>query len=176
MFHFYNNGQRVQCYNPIGNTNREEIALTAIVKEFKLDADATTAWKAWTESGQVAQWFAPAAEVEPVAGGKYEIYFNPADRNSMSTKGCKVVEADPTNRLVFEWKGPDQFQEIMNETERLTIVEVTFQADGTNGTRLHLSHTGWGDNAEWEEARNWHVRAWDDVLSSLKKWLEGKKG
>lgn len=149
--------------------------MTAILKEIKLDADNSTAWQAWTQSHQVAQWFAPAAEVEPFKGGKYEVYFNPADPDTMSTKGCKVMEADRPNRLVFEWKGPDQYQEIMNDAMHLTIVEVSFQADGKSGTRLRLSHTGWGDNAEWEEARNWHIRAWDDVLSSLKNWLEGKK-
>lgn len=146
-----------------------------LTKEVELSANVETVWRAWTASDQVAQWFAPAAEVEARVGGKYEVYFYPANRDIMSTKGCTVLELERPKRLAFNWKGPDQFTETMNVPGRLTVVEVTLRTGGGDGTTVVLLHRGWGEGEAWETARQWHERAWDDVLASLKRWLESAK-
>lgn len=121
--------------------------------------------------GRVAQWFTHAAEIEPRVGGKYEVYFNPADKDTMSTKGCKVLKIEIPKVLVFDLKDPDQFAELMNQPNELTVVEVTFTAHGKN-TKVSLKHNGWKDSEGWSTAKQWHIHAWDDVLSSLKSKLE----
>lgn len=143
----------------------------SIEKEVMIQLDIELVWRAWTESDRVAQWFAPASEIEPIVGGKYEIYFNPADKDTMSTKGCKVLKIEKPKVLAFDWKGPDQFAEIMNQPNELTNVEVSFTEHG-NRTLVSLRHSGWKESEGVSLAKKWHVQAWDDVLSSLKSKLE----
>jgi uncharacterized protein YndB with AHSA1/START domain len=144
-----------------------------IQKEVKIQSDLDLVWRAWTESSRVAQWFAPAAEVEPKIGGKYEVYFNPSDKDTMSTKGCKVLKIEKSKLLVFDWKGPDQYAVIMNNPNELTVVEVSFTKQGKN-ILVSLKHSGWKDSDGWSAAKQWHVQAWDDLLSSLKSKIESE--
>lgn len=37
-------------------------------------------WMAWTQSNRITTWFAPAAEIEPKVGGKFELYFDPSNK------------------------------------------------------------------------------------------------
>jgi uncharacterized protein YndB with AHSA1/START domain len=145
----------------------------SIQKEIVIKSDLDSVWKSWTDSDRVAQWFAPAAEVESKIGGKYEVYFNPADKDTMSTKGCKVLKIVKSKLLAFDWKGPDQFAEIMNNPNELTVVEVSFTEQGENLLVL-LKHSGWKDSDGWSAAKQWHVHAWDDVFSSLKSKIESE--
>jgi hypothetical protein len=36
-------------------------------------------------------------------------------------------------------------------------------------TEAHLIHSGWGSSPEWEEARQWFVRAWGLAFEQLVK-------
>lgn len=145
-----------------------------VIQETWIEADPPLLWRAWTESARITQWFAPAAEIEPRAGGKFELYFNPAHRESMCTAGCTILLYDEPSTLAFEWKGPDPFAKIMNEGE-LTAVKVSFIPD-RSGTRITLEHTGWKDSGEWLQAREWHVQAWEGMLASLKSSIESGEG
>ncbi|UFJ41680.1 SRPBCC domain-containing protein [Brevibacillus humidisoli] len=146
-----------------------------IVKEVTIAASPELVWWAWTSSDRVAAWFAPEANVEARVGGAFELFFDPANREQMSTKGCIYTELKPKERLAFTWKGPDPFAELMNRQAELTRVVVTLQEEN-GGTRLLLEHAGWGDGDEWAKALEWHQMAWDQVLGSLKSALESGEG
>lgn len=146
-----------------------------IIQSITIQSEKELIWKTWTEAERITKWFAPAAEIDSQVNGKFELYFNPANKDMMSTKGCTIMKFVPCELLAFQWKGPDPFAETMNTSEKLTIVEVTLESQ-SGGTRVTLIHTGWGDSNEWSQARDWHVQAWEQMLESLKSSIESGEG
>ncbi len=47
-------------------------------------------------------WLVPVAEVEPTLGGRYELFWEPGDRENNSTIGCRVTATAPDQLLAFE--------------------------------------------------------------------------
>jgi len=126
-------------------------------------------WQEWTDPRKITDWFSPEANIEPRLGGAYELFFDPSNHDSMSTKGCRITEFRPFSRLAFQWKGPDQYAHFMNDPPQ-TSVEVTLTPKG-HGTELIIRHTGWKQSPEWMEAKEWHDKAWRGVLKNLRKHL-----
>ena len=94
----------------------------------------------------------------------------------MNTKGCKITKLINEKELHFTWKGPDEFEELMNKEDELTIVKVSFLSINDNFTKVVVEHSGLKDNEDWLEAINWHEMAWSGVLDSLKSALEKGEG
>ena len=94
----------------------------------------------------------------------------------MNTKGCKIIKLVEEKELRFTWKGPDQFESIMNSENELTTVSVSFEAVDTNSTKVIVEHSGFKEDENWIEAFEWHQMAWSGVLSSLKSALEKGEG
>jgi uncharacterized protein YndB with AHSA1/START domain len=143
--------------------------------EASIDAPLDLVWRAWTETERIMEWFSPAANIVAEAGGAFELFFDPADHTHMSTIGCVVTAIEPRERLAFTWKGPDQFAQLMNEPVPATSVEVRFQKKDSR-TCVRVEHDGWGEGGMWTEARDWHLKAWEGVLQSLKSGLESGEG
>ena len=138
----------------------------------RLQCDAHQAFEMFTVNELLQSWLAPLAEIEPVVGGKYELFWDPTDKENDSTIGCKVTAIEPGKYLSFEWKGPTQYQHFMNNADPLTHVVVFFLPCGegsTPCTEVYLIHSGWGSSAEWEEARQWFERAWSSAFEELSK-------
>lgn len=146
-----------------------------ISKKITVNAPIDLVWHAWTISERVSQWFAAKSIVEARIDGPYELYFNPADTNTMNTKGCKISKISKEEELEFSWKGPDHFAAVMNKEDELTKVNVSFKKVGDQ-TEITVIHTGWKSDPEWTEAIDWHKMAWDGVLSSLKSNIENGQG
>lgn len=146
-----------------------------IAKQQLILADIELVWRAWTESDRITEWFAPSAHIEPHLNGKFELYFNPDNKETMSTKGCKIIRFEKPNTLAFEWKGPDPFATVMNQDGELTIVEVTLKS-AEGGTMVHLRHSGWKESEAALQAKEWHEKAWEQMLESLKSNIESGEG
>lgn len=131
-------------------------------------------WSAWTCPELITKWFAPEANISPVVGGAFELFFDPSNKEHMTTKGCKIIEFNPYKTLSFTWKGPDDFENIMNKTP-LTVVNVTFLEEGKL-IKVKVAHSGFGDDKQWNDAINWHEIAWKSVLISLRDYLENNEG
>ena len=129
----------------------------------------------FTVNEHLERWLTESADVEAQVGGKYELYWNPEDRENDSTIGCKILALRPNRLLSFEWKGPKQFKHFMNEIRPLTNVVVSF-IPSPEGTEVHLLHTGWRDTPEWEEARQWFDKSWRMALTELDKYVTGREG
>lgn len=127
-------------------------------------------FRLFTQNEHLQNWFSVAADVEPVVGGKYELYWNPANKEVDSTIGCKVLAVEENKFLSFEWKGSQKFAAVMNEVRPLTHVTIFF-APHEQGTEIHLFHNGWRDTAEWDEAREYFTMAWKMCFSSLQKYI-----
>ena len=141
--------------------------------EAAIPARIDRVWSAWTRPDRITSWFAPEARLEARVGGAFELFFDPADHEHQCTKGCAFTTFEPKKRLGFTWRGPDRFERLMNNSASLTSVLVTFSnEDGI--TRVLVEHHGWGTGAEWEKARAWHQKAWEEVLGSLSCFLESK--
>ncbi|MCP4229514.1 MAG: SRPBCC domain-containing protein [bacterium] len=138
----------------------------------KLECDALTAFSYFIENEKLQSWLTARADVGPVVGGKYELFWVPEEAEYDSTIGCKITAIEPRKLLAFEWKGPRQFSGFMNDADPLTHVTVSFIPVGTADeliTEIHLIHTGWRDTGEWEEARLWFEKAWSFAFDELKK-------
>jgi uncharacterized protein YndB with AHSA1/START domain len=144
-----------------------------IHKSVKLSCGPAQAFQFFTGSEHLASWLTNAAEVEPVAGGKYELFWAPDDRENDSTIGCKVLAIEENKLLVFEWKGKRQFASLMNEARPLTHVVVSFIPDG-EGTNVQLVHNGWGSTEEWDAASGWFEQAWNMALAGLEKYASAQ--
>ena len=136
----------------------------------KLNCSRRQAFEMFTKNAHIQTWLAQIAEVEPYAGGKYELFWDAENREINSTMGCKVTAIEADQLLCFEWKGPAQFAHFMNAADPLTHVSVFFSpiSDGENATEIHLVHTGWRSDDDWERAREWFEGVWENALASLR--------
>jgi uncharacterized protein YndB with AHSA1/START domain len=133
-----------------------------------LQCNVQQAFKYFTDQTLLKSWLTNDAEVEPVAGGKYELFWEPSDRENNSTIGCKVTSIERDRFISFEWKSPKQFKSFANTVDPLTHVVIFFAPVG-DSTEIDLFHSGWRSSPEWEEARLWQVRAWSVAFEQLHK-------
>jgi uncharacterized protein YndB with AHSA1/START domain len=120
------------------------------------------------ESTHLQSWLTALAEVEPKPGGKYELYWEPSDRDNNSTIGCRITAIADGQLLAFQWRSPEQFKSFANGADPLTHVTIAFIAE-RSGTQLHLVHSGWRSGPDWEAARLWQERAWSGALRELER-------
>jgi len=136
----------------------------------EIDCSLHNAFKTFIDHNLLETWLTEKAEVEPKIGGKYELFWDPNDRENNSTIGCKVTAIAPNRLLAFEWKGPIEFKELMNGVDPLTHVVVLF-VNCTEGstlcTEVHLVHSGWRISEAWKEARNYFEKAWKIAFKKL---------
>ncbi|MCK4941015.1 SRPBCC domain-containing protein [candidate division WOR-3 bacterium] len=133
------------------------------------------AFRMFTVNELLQSWLTEIADVEPKLGGKYELFWDPDNRENNSTIGCKITAIEEDRFLAFEWKGPTQFKHFMNNIVPLTHVVVFFlpYKEGNKPcTEVHLIHSGWGDSVEWEEARTWFDKAWKGAFDRLEKHID----
>jgi uncharacterized protein YndB with AHSA1/START domain len=133
-----------------------------------LKCDSHRAFELFTVNSLLEAWLPKVAEVEPVVGGKYELFWEPDDRENDSTLGCKVTAIAPDKLISFEWRSPRQFKHFANAADPLTHVVVCF-IPNPEGTHVEVIHSGWRGTAEWEEARLWQDRAWTLAFQALDK-------
>jgi uncharacterized protein YndB with AHSA1/START domain len=140
--------------------------------ELKMDlaAGRDRVWELWTTNDGLSSWLCLRANVEPVVGGAYELFWNPdlEKPESDSTIGCRVLSIDRPRLLHFDWRGSNAVADVMNVPDA-EVTEVTVQLFPTpTGTRLELVHAGWGDGPDWERARDWFARAWEGAFERLR--------
>ncbi len=144
-----------------------------ISQSARLHCNIFRAFEMFTDNTALQAWLTNIAEVEPVVGGKYELFWNPSDRENNSTLGCKITAIEPHKFLSFEWKGPPEFNHFMNNADPLTHVVVFFvpcEDVLTPCTDVYLIHSGWGSSPEREAARNYFIRAWDTAFEQLERY------
>lgn len=147
-----------------------------IYHSVRLNCSPAKAFAMFTENKHLESWLTLKADVEPKVGGKYELFWNPDNREIDSTIGCKITALEPDKLLSFEWKGPVQYKDFMNDADPLTHVVVLFLPCGEGKapvTEVHLVHSGWRSSAEWEEARQWFEKMWSGCFKELSKQVNG---
>ncbi|MBI4502281.1 MAG: SRPBCC domain-containing protein [Gemmatimonadetes bacterium] len=133
-----------------------------------LPVSPAEAFAYFTNNERLVSWLTAAADVDPRVGGKYELFWEPADRENNSTIGCRITALAADQLLAVQWRSPQQFKAFANTADPLTHVVVSFVPEGP-GTRVHLVHSGWRSSPEWEEARVWQERAWSVAFKALER-------
>jgi uncharacterized protein YndB with AHSA1/START domain len=144
----------------------------------RLRCDPHKAYEMFTVNKLLESWLITPfsegghAEIEPVLGGKYELFWEPMDMENNSTIGCKVTAIQLDKILAFDWKGPLEFKHFMNAADPLTHVVVSFLPNSKGpieSTEVHLIHSGWGNSPEWHKAREYFMHAWNGAFRNLEK-------
>lgn len=136
----------------------------AIELSVQVAAPPAAVWQAWTTSAGIESFFAPEAEVDARPDGAFHIHMDPYAQPGMKGADTMTVLAvEPEKLLSFTWNAPPHLPQA--RTQR-TVVILRFAAEG-EGTRLSLSHLGWGSTGEWPQARAYFDKAWPNVLKQL---------
>jgi uncharacterized protein YndB with AHSA1/START domain len=143
-----------------------------IVKVVTVKAPVDEVWKAWTTREGLTSFFAPDARVEARPGGPFEVYFNPYAKPGLKGADDMVVLAVQDNAMIsFTWNAPPHLAEARRQRTSV-VVRMKPAADGT--TEVRLTHGGWGDGGQWDQAYDYFDKAWGGVLANLqKRFVEG---
>ena len=137
--------------------------------ELDLPASRDRMWDLFTTAAGLSSWLCLRARVEPRVGGAYELFWNPDETRpeSDSTLGCRILSIDRPRLLAFTWRGADAVADVMNAEGVIPTEVVVELLPRPTGTRLRMTHSGWGDGDDWEKARAWFDRAWRGALAKL---------
>jgi uncharacterized protein YndB with AHSA1/START domain len=129
-------------------------------------------YKLWLSAQGLRTFFAPAARIDPVEGGRYEILFNPSEDpegEREGTKGARILKLEEGRFLAFEWRGKASMTE-MNVEPLPTWVELRFEPvpGDPDRTRFSLGHYGFGTGGGWELGYVFFKTAWSTVVGSLR--------
>lgn len=125
-------------------------------------------FQAWINPELLKLWLTRDANVQPVVGGAYEMFWEPGNPSRNSTLGCRISSLVPNSEISFNWKGAEEHAKIMGESTR---VHVRLE-DQEGATLLRFVHTGWGAGPVWEKAWAWQEESWKSALENLKNMLE----
>ena len=127
------------------------------------------AFEAWTDPGQLRQWFAvaegfttPIAEVDLRVGGRYRLGLKAPGENPLLVVGGMYREILPPERLVFTWQW-----ESADPDEPQTVVTVEFY-EAAGVTEIVLKHELFMDLPQ----RDRHGEGWAGCLDHLQRLLE----
>lgn len=128
-----------------------------ICKSFVVGVPVTRAWQAFTDPAERRCWEAPRYEIDPQPGGKVRWEIPP-----WPVVEGEVLEVEP-ERLLRQREDAG----MLNATTEITV---TFESvDG--GTRITITHAGFGDGAEWGDSRASHSLGWDEAIADLVLYL-----
>jgi uncharacterized protein YndB with AHSA1/START domain len=139
-----------------------------IREEVVVDAAVEDVWNAWTTEAGIRTFFAPAARVDLGVDGLYEILFDPrAEAGQRGAEGMRILALQPKKMLAFTWSAPPHLPGVRMQR---THVVVRFREVSGGRTRVVLTHDGWGEGEEWDEAFAYFSKAWrNTVLPRLKQ-------
>jgi uncharacterized protein YndB with AHSA1/START domain len=138
-------------------------ALRAIRYEFIVAAPPSQVWEALTTAGGLQSFFAPGAEIELRAFGKFSIQFDPAHPGS-SAEDNVVLAFQPERMLSTTWNAPPAFPEVR---PLRTFLQFRLTPDGAARTRVLLVHTGFGTGGQWDGTFRYFTGAWTWVAAAL---------
>jgi uncharacterized protein YndB with AHSA1/START domain len=141
---------------PVENADR------AIRGEATVAAPLDKVWKAWTTKEGIQTFFGPDCNVELRVDGAYEIFFDlEAPPGQKGGEGMRILALQPKKMLAVTWNAPPHLPNVRGQQ---THVVIRFRALGEGQTKVTLTHDGWGEGAEWDEAWMYFTRAWNEVV------------
>lgn len=127
-------------------------------------------WEGLVQPEHLVKWLAPRVNIAPYEGGAFELFWDLSDPTKNSTLGCTILRLREHDEIAFTWKGPPLFDRLMNQGAPPTEVQIRVSTC-PEGIDVTLEHKGWLAGEEWEDARSWHMRWWDDVLHRFRDYV-----
>ena len=115
-------------------------------------------WRALTEGAELQRWFPFQARVEPGAGGSIWTSWNGAYDATHN-----IETWDPPHHLRTTWPYNAMYTDYYLEAQ-------------SNGTRLHVITSGFGEGKEWDGWLEGTVQGWAFETLSLKHYIEQHDG
>jgi len=144
-----------------------------LFKEALVHAPIDQVFQAWSTTEGVKSFFAPEAEIDARPGGRYGVFFDPLGKPGL--KGAddeRVLAVQAPTMISFTWNAPPHLAEARGQH---TAVIVRLRSEPNDLTRVTLTHVGWGDGGQWDQAYDYFDKAWGTVLGNLRKRFdEGK--
>jgi len=130
--------------------------------EENIPANISQTYKAWTTKEGLESFFAPQCEIELKPYGKFEIFFDPsAPEGKRGSENCRDLAFQENKFLSFTWSAPPSIPKIR---EFKTTVVVRFVLMKEKSTKIILTHYGWGEGVDWDEAFNYFTFAWSKIV------------
>jgi len=148
-------------------TSTTDVVTPPIVLSREVPCNIEELWSLWTVDEKLKKWLAEDAKVSTRAGATYELFWEPDHPERNSTKDCIVLDQDPQKVLVFTWRGPVPFSDLMNTSPPPTYVRVRFEQVDKNHSKVELTHYGWGSTDKWKEAKSWQENAWRGAFDRM---------
>lgn len=127
-------------------------------RTFTVAVPVARAWQAFTEPAELTAWFAPSvARFEAEPGGSVE--FSVGDARAEG----RIEEIEPGRRIRWS-QGPG----MLPGTTEVTVV---FEAV-EHGTRIEITHAGFGEGHDWIDELQAHTLGWDQSIADLVLYLE----
>lgn len=133
--------------------------------EGDVNASLSEVWRVFTTSEGAEEFFAEKANIALALGGPYEIQFDPKDERS-GTKGLKILSYAPQEMISFQWNAPPELPEVRNGG---TWVVVEMHPIGAHRTHVSITHLGWKEGPEWDQAYAHFQRGWSELVNRLQK-------
>jgi uncharacterized protein YndB with AHSA1/START domain len=137
----------------------------AVRVEGDVNAPASEVWRVFSTSEGAEEFFAEKANIGLAIGGPYEIQFDPKDERS-GTRGLKILSYAPEEMISFQWNAPPEFPEVRNGG---TWVVVEMRPMNPHRTHVTITHLGWKDGPEWDQAYAHFQRGWSELMNRLEK-------
>jgi len=126
-------------------------------RTFSVSVPIERAWRACTHPDELARWF-----FTPTGGDDGESRFDLFGTEVAYT----ILEVDPPHRLRYR-HGPGPVPRLPGPIETC----MTFEEEGS-GTRISITHSGFGDGADWATALESISRGADESVADLILYLE----
>jgi uncharacterized protein YndB with AHSA1/START domain len=134
-------------------TNKQNVKLTRII-----NAPPQEVFDSFQYECRLREWMCDGARTVPRKGGLFEVRWN----SGYEARGV-FTSLKPPSTLVFTWLGTGEPGE--------TSVKVTLKAV-EGGTRVTLTHSGFGTGKKWAGRAEGSEREWNNGLDNLKSVIE----
>ncbi len=138
--------------------------------DVKLAAPPSEVWQRWSGSEGIRSFLGIDSHIDFRVGGAFEFYFNPDSTSTeRGSEGCVILAIEKEKMLTFTWNAPPHMPDIRAQR---TVVVLRMGGLPDGGTHLEISHYGWGESENWQQARSYFTNAWPNVLAALQKSFE----
>ncbi len=122
----------------------------------EVNASAEVVWRALTEAEELSRWFPLAARVNPGKGGSIWLSWGP------SMEGESTIEVWEPNRALRVGEGA-------------AVIDYFIEARG-NAAVLRIVHSGFGEDASFDDQYDSTLGGWTYFMYNLKHYLERHAG
>ncbi len=144
-----------------------ETGTERIVLAITLKATPARVYRALTEAAEIEKWFFPEAVTDPRPGGRYKFTWHSQHAASNHVREGEFIEVIPGKKVSYTWDARHiQAGKDPGTRELPTVVEFLLE-EVPAGTRLTLTHSGWGDDPAWRELFTFHDEGWEFFIGNL---------